>query len=700
MRILYFNCIESNSGWGAEQFINEAFHELGHEVHNIDYRKHRQTLPAELAKAPAHDVCFIQRGDHLPPQLLSALKVPILFWDTEHVTKKDDHEYLYQTGRLDHVFIYTRQIIDFYVQRGSLRPEKCSILYAGFAPSIHRPLPDVQKDIDVLFIGSLTPRRKQILEALNQHVPVTVMQAFGEDMIRAMNRARVALNIHAIDTLSTETRVYEVTGCGTFLLTEKLSPESPFPEGTIAEFSSMAELVEKTRYFLDHEEERAAIAQRGYEYVIHNHTWKHRAQDIISTMERVIAERSAAPVEIVAAPSVNPKQEPRVSVTNEKEPLGIVTTWFERGAAYVSRQFREALQQRYDVFIYARGGEAYAMNDPQWNDARVHWAKPVQSTIPTVLDAADFRQWLQQNRLQTVIFNEQHWWPPVVGCTQSGVKTGAYVDYYTEMTIPIFGCYDFLICNTKRHYSAFDWHPQAAYIPWGTRVNVFQPTTFDLAEPGRLTFFLSGGMNPTRKGADFIIEAFSQISGPAHLIIQSQVPLKAHFPGLSETIDRLMGEGRLTSIEKTVTAPGLYHLGDVYVYPSRLEGIGLTTAEALACGLPVITTDYAPMNEFVNEENGWLVEVERVYARHDGYYWPQARVSVERLREIMQQCVDDRQSIPERKRAARAYAEAHLDWNRNAAGLAGTIAGFKVRPMQEKQGAIQRAQLFEQRRQK
>lgn len=44
--------------------------------------------------------------------------------------------------------------------------------------------------------------------------------------------------------------------------------------------------------------------------------------------------------------------------------IGIITTWFERGAAYVSRQFMELLQQTDEVFIYARGGEKYAMGDP------------------------------------------------------------------------------------------------------------------------------------------------------------------------------------------------------------------------------------------------------------------------------------------------------------------------------------------------
>lgn len=52
--------------------------------------------------------------------------------------------------------------------------------------------------------------------------------------------------------------------------------------------------------------------------------------------------------------------------------IAIVTTWFERGAAYVSRQYRQALMRSHQVFIYARGGEAYAATDPVWNG---RWVK-------------------------------------------------------------------------------------------------------------------------------------------------------------------------------------------------------------------------------------------------------------------------------------------------------------------------------------
>ena len=55
--------------------------------------------------------------------------------------------------------------------------------------------------------------------------------------------------------------------------------------------------------------------------------------------------------------------------------IGIVTTWFERGAAYVSRQFMDVLSKGNNVFIYARGGEAYAIDNPKWNLPNVHWGK-------------------------------------------------------------------------------------------------------------------------------------------------------------------------------------------------------------------------------------------------------------------------------------------------------------------------------------
>ena len=160
--------------------------------------------------------------------------------------------------------------------------------------------------------------------------------------------------------------------------------------------------------------------------------------------------------------------------------VGIVTTWFERGAAYVSRQYRRQLERKHNVFIYARGGEAFAKGDSQWDDARVTWARQGVMPIPMSVDLDEFRQWLRERRIEVVLFNEQHWWEPVLACGEEGIIAGAYVDYYTPATVPFFGCYDFLICNTRRHHGVFRNHPRAYYVPWGTELDVYRPASYHI----------------------------------------------------------------------------------------------------------------------------------------------------------------------------------------------------------------------------
>ncbi len=377
--------------------------------------------------------------------------------------------------------------------------------------------------------------------------------------------------------------------------------------------------------------------------------------------------------------------------------VGIVTTWFERGAAYVSRQYRNLLVPEIPTYVYARGGEEFAAGDPRWDAPWVTWG--ARSRIPrnTAIVRDDFLAWVERNAIDTVFFNEQKFWPPVLWCRERGIKTGAYVDYYTESTVPYFGVYDFLVCNTRRHHSVFEWHPQAFYVPWGTELDVFRPQTLEPVEPGTVTFFHSAGMNPARKGCDLVIEAFAQLEGPARLIIHTQVDLKARFPALAPTLDRLLSSGRLRCVQETVPAPGLYHLGDVYVYPSRLEGIGLTMAEAQACGLPTITTDNAPMNEQVDPESGRLVPVSRFVSRDDGYYWPQSLVDAAGIRTAMQWYLDRKDELGALKRRARTWAEAELDWNRHREEMQRIFRETRLRDADEVSSAVTAVETYERK---
>jgi glycosyltransferase involved in cell wall biosynthesis len=107
----------------------------------------------------------------------------------------------------------------------------------------------------------------------------------------------------------------------------------------------------------------------------------------------------------------------------------------------------------------------------------------------------------------------------------------------------------------------------------------------------------------------------------------------------------------------------------------------LTLIEALASGLPVITTDHPPMNEFVEvNRNGRLVDVARLVARFDGYYWPQSFIKPASLTEQMRFYLDNRGRLAEFKSQARQYAEEKLDWRKNSAHLADDLIQAKREP--------------------
>jgi glycosyltransferase involved in cell wall biosynthesis len=346
--------------------------------------------------------------------------------------------------------------------------------------------------------------------------------------------------------------------------------------------------------------------------------------------------------------------------------VGIVTAWCERGAAYVSRLYHDVLEKEHSCYIYARGGESYDKS-AHWNWDNVYFGRIVINGRPMAINRKDFELWIKENGIELIIFNEQQCWLPVIWCKDAGVKSIAYIDYYTEETLPFFSLYDAVICNTRRHCEALDFHQNLIYIPWGTDVKLFQPKT-EVRKDKKLVFFHSCGVSPERKGTELLVEAFSSLlNEDIKLIIHSQVALENKVKPEIATI--LTKDKRIEILQCSVSAPGLYHLGDVYVYPTYLEGIGLTIAEAISCGLPVIVPNAKPMNEFIEDSFAKAIDIEREYSRKDGYYWPKVKVSIEHLSQCMNYYIENIEKLPAIKSKARTYAEHNLDWHVNSSSL-------------------------------
>lgn len=337
--------------------------------------------------------------------------------------------------------------------------------------------------------------------------------------------------------------------------------------------------------------------------------------------------------------------------------IGIVTVWKERGAGYVSQQIVNSLHsQGAEVFVFSRGGEPGLRLLPEASATSVTVATEFDNFITTYISKKELENWMLNHQLEVVIFNEQHWWEPVVWCRDLGITVGSYIDYYKANTIDLFGLYDFLICNTKRHFEAFSWHPGAIYIPWGTNIDQFQPPASSNFGSSKVRFLHSAGMSPFRKGTDLLIEAASCIEDEFELLIHSQTVLPE------------INDSRIKIIRGDLNASDFYKLGDVYVYPSRLDGIGLSLPEAVASGLAVIVPDSEPMTDFCMQDFAQVVSIQKTYSREDGYYWPVREVSVEELALAMEFFIGCGQ-LTLAKEKARSWATDNLDWSKNSQSL-------------------------------
>jgi glycosyltransferase involved in cell wall biosynthesis len=126
----------------------------------------------------------------------------------------------------------------------------------------------------------------------------------------------------------------------------------------------------------------------------------------------------------------------------------------------------------------------------------------------------------------------------------------------------------------------------------------------------RLVLFLS--RIHVKKGCDLLIDAFSQVARQdpnLHLVMAG--------PDEQGWIPQLKQRCSLLGIEDQVTWTGMldgnlkwgaFHAADVFILPSHGENFGVVIAEALACGLPVLTTDKVNIWRDIIQDGAGMVE--------------------------------------------------------------------------------------------
>ena len=167
--------------------------------------------------------------------------------------------------------------------------------------------------------------------------------------------------------------------------------------------------------------------------------------------------------------------------------------------------------------------------------------------------------------------------------------------------------------------------------------------------PEKNTIIYTGLLSP-EKGVDFLIRTFANMLQKHHyqLLIIADGPEQ-------EAVVKLIAEhnldGSVLLISRVEEVASYLKASDLFVLPSRFEGLSNALLEAMACGLPVISTRVGGSRDIIEDGvNGLLVEVE----------------ATDQLRDAMERVLCDRQLAAALGEHARAAVEAKHDMRRIA----------------------------------
>ncbi len=170
---------------------------------------------------------------------------------------------------------------------------------------------------DVTFVGQPHGDRREVIDRLRAAGHEVECWGFGwpagrldhEQMVNVFSSSRINLNlsnssepdrrlrariyrfVKRIDESGPRPsqikgRTFEVPGSGGFLLTDRVPHLEEYFEldREVAVFESTDDLVERVGWWLNHPQERAAVAEAGYRRVLAEHTYDHRFEEIFRTV--------------------------------------------------------------------------------------------------------------------------------------------------------------------------------------------------------------------------------------------------------------------------------------------------------------------------------------------------------------------------------------------------------------------------------
>jgi len=294
---------------------------LGTLVAKLTVAERRDNVAAVAAELRP-DVVLVLDGIHFDPaqaDAVRALGIRIAIWIT------DDPYYTDITASLvlhyDDVFTLEKSCVEFYQRLGCPRVYHLPL---GVYPNHYRPLnASASKRKEISFVGSAYWNRVAVFDQITGYLAGRDIHLSGiwwerlKDYQQLAGRielgrwmepgetaetyagSKIVINMHrapddstfnnntqGIGAVSPNPRTFEIAACATLQLTDVRS-ELPLyytPGAEIETYASPEELVAKLDYYLTHEEERRAVAQRGLLRTMREHTYAHRLNAMLGML--------------------------------------------------------------------------------------------------------------------------------------------------------------------------------------------------------------------------------------------------------------------------------------------------------------------------------------------------------------------------------------------------------------------------------